>query len=115
MRKLLAGLITAAVLGLMVRSALVGPPEDRGDLGETIAGDRPAPEAPDEVVATAPGRIGPEPLEGAEQCVRSLLDSAREGDVDAYLAAFDGRLEARLRRQVDEQGAEAFSRQLREA
>lgn len=115
MRKLLAGLITAAVLGLMVRSALVGTGEGRGEAGETTAGAAPAVERPVEVVAIAPGRVGADPIVDAEERVRELLASARDGDLDGYLDAFDGDLRARLEREVVEQGPGAFARRLREA
>ncbi|RUL89202.1 hypothetical protein [Tautonia sociabilis] len=113
MRKLLSGLLTAAVLGAMAWSARDRPAADRDDGPIPAESGGPQPQA--EFLATAPGRFGPDPIDGAEESVRNLLADAREGDVDAYLDAFDDDLRARLEREVAELGPEAFARQLREA
>jgi hypothetical protein len=51
----------------------------------------------------------------AEAQVHALLESARKGDVPAYLAAFDGPIRRRLEREVDERGRDAFAADLRAA
>ncbi len=51
----------------------------------------------------------------AETQVYSLLRSAREGDVAAYLATFDRPIRARIEREIDEQGRDTFAAALRQA
>ncbi len=61
-------------------------------------------------------RRGNEPsLESAETRVHALLQNAREGDVSAYIAAFDGSLRQRLEREINERGREGFAADLRRA
>ncbi len=52
----------------------------------------------------------PDPYAGAEARVRTLLDDASDGDIDAYLDAFSGRLRARLEREIAETGPRGLRR-----
>jgi hypothetical protein len=49
----------------------------------------------------------------AEARVHSLLRVARDGDVVAYLAAFDGSIRGRIEREIDEKGRDTFAAALR--
>ncbi len=55
------------------------------------------------------------PPDGPESQVITLLERARVGDVDGYLAAFTGTIRQRLEREVAEQGRAAFAAALRQA
>ena len=95
MSRVLAGILTVALMGLLLWSGLrrpAAPPDD----GTRVA------EADD-------------PAAGAEQRLQALLAGARDGDVSAYLDAFAGPLRQRLQREVDEQGRDAFAAELRRA
>jgi hypothetical protein len=98
MKRLIAGLLTAALMGLLIRSGLRAP-------GPGGTGPMPAGVAPE----------GPGPLAGAEAKVRALLADASTGDVAAYLAAFGPGLRERLGREADEKGRDAFAGSLRAA
>lgn len=67
-------------------------------------------ESPSDDAAASPS--GQPPEHPSETCVRTLLDSARRGDVAAYLGAFTGELRKRLDREVAERGREAFAADL---
>lgn len=103
MKQALAAVITLAILGFLAYRGLVGA-------GPAAGG---APAGPS--LVTAPGAGEPDPSDGAGARVQALLESARAGDVDAYLAAYSGPLRARLEREVREQGPEAFGQALRTA
>lgn len=97
MRRLLAGLLTVALMAWLVRSGLRAP-------------------APGSSVATAgASSASPDPLAGAEARVRALLADASAGDVAAYLGAFAPAFRARLGREADEQGRAVFAGSLRAA
>jgi hypothetical protein len=98
MKRILAGLLTVALMGLLIRSGLKAP--------ATGMTDRAAADLTAE---------SPDPLAGAEAKVRALLADASSGDVSAYLAAFGPTLRDRLRREVEEKGREAFAGSLRAA
>ncbi len=94
MKRLLAGLITAALMALLIRSGIRAP------------GPGPAADVPSE---------NRDPLAGAEARVRALLADASSGDLAAYLAAFAPALRDRLDREAEEQGRHAFAGSLRAA
>ena len=97
MKRIVAGVLTALILGLLIWSGIrTGPrkPIDPGAVGEVIG--------------------SPEPATGAEARLRDLMASARAGDVAAYLACFAEPLRSRLDREVGERGREAFATDLRE-
>lgn len=98
MRAIVAGILTAAILAAMLVLGSRGPVETA------------PPDGPRSV--DAPGGVGASP---AEEAVRGLLKSGEEGDVAGYLAAFAGPLNARLSREVDQRGREAFADDLRRA
>lgn len=50
---------------------------------------------------------------GATERIELLLARAQSGDVPGYLSSFSGALRARLERQVEERGLEAFAAELR--
>jgi hypothetical protein len=51
----------------------------------------------------------------AENCLRNMLESAREGDCAAYLSAFGGPLRQRLEHEIQERGSPAFAADLQRA
>ena len=97
MRRLLAGLITAALMGVLLYSGLRSPGPEVGERSPTSGID------------------ASDPATGPEARVRSLLAAASAGDVPAYLAAFAPGLRARLGREADEKGRGAFAESLRAA
>ena len=90
MKPMVAGTLTALLLGLMIYLGSRGPA--RG------------PDAPARVEET-----GPHP---AEEAIRALIRAGDEGDVEAYLGAFVGPLQTSLEREVAERGREAFAEDL---
>ncbi|MGE3819660.1 MAG: hypothetical protein AB7I30_09510 [Isosphaeraceae bacterium] len=100
MRRLLAALITLGLMALLVWSGSRRVPEDSSQ----AAVSTPVP-SPAIVNETHP----------AEARIQALLESARIGDVSAYLDAFSGPLRERLERQVTERGKDAFAEELRQA
>ncbi len=92
MRRLAAGALTVLLMGILAWSGLRRP-------------------------VTEPVRSsGESPVSNpAEARIRSLLESAWEGNVTEYLAAFDGPMRQRLEREVGEKGREAFATSLRTA
>ncbi|WP_422923567.1 hypothetical protein [Singulisphaera sp. PoT] len=97
-KRLAAGALTVVLMGILAWSGL----------------RRPAPEtAPD--VANPADASAPTATNPADDRIRSLLDSARKGDVTSYLASFDGPIRQRLEREVEERGREAFADSLRDA
>lgn len=95
MKRLLAGLLTVALMAVLLR------------LGMRDGGSGAAP--------PAPSSEAPDPAGGPESRVRALLADASAGDVAAYLAAFAPKLRARLEREADEKGRPAFAESLRAA
>ncbi len=96
MKRLWAGVITIALMGLLLW---------------TGAGRVPS-TAPDESTPVATPSAAANP---AESTVHGLLESASAGDVSSYLDAFAGELKDRLSRQVAERGRAAFADDLRKA
>ena len=98
MKRLLAGLLTVALMAVLLYRGLKSPGQG------SVGGNSPisSPDASD-------------PLEGPEGRVRSLLADASAGDVSAYLAAFAPTLRARFEREADEKGRAAFAEALRAA
>lgn len=93
MKRVLAGGITVVVMSLLawsgIRRPLAPPP------------------------GPAEGRTeAPNP---AEARVHALLESAWNGNVADYLAAFDGPIRQRLEREIGERGRDAFAADLRAA
>ncbi len=95
MKRLLAGLLTVALMGVLLWMGMRNP----GPVGGSPA---PSPESPD-------------PSSGPESRVRALLADASAGDVSAYLADFAPSLRARLKREAEEKGRDAFAEALRAA
>ncbi|MGO9471799.1 MAG: hypothetical protein ACLQIB_53570 [Isosphaeraceae bacterium] len=102
MKRLLAGAITAAVVGLILWSGLQGSAPEPTDRGMIAAGPAPALE-PASPFAEALARLG------------DLLEAGRRGDVQGYLAAFTGPLRDRALREVRERGQDGFADDLRRA
>ncbi len=99
MKRFAAGVLTVGVMGLLIWLNFrpgSGPSPEQAE----------AEEAPETV---------PDPYAGAEARIRSLLDSAREGDVTAYLEAFDMPIRTRLEQEVRDKGRDAFADELRRA
>jgi hypothetical protein len=96
MKRVIAGLLTVALMGVLLWSGR----------------NRPAPSAsagpePSQSVSNAPNP--------AEVRVGSLLKSALNGDVAGYLDCFSGPLRQRLEREVGERGRDAFAADLKRA
>jgi hypothetical protein len=100
MKRVLAGLLTIAILGLMTWSGL------RRAAAPSPANDRPA--------AIGRGTRASQ-TEGASDCIDRLLACARSGDVGAYLSAFGAPLRARLERDASERGLADFAARLKQA
>ncbi len=98
MKRLLAGLLTVALMGLLIRAGL----RDSGAGGDP--GNAPISSSEESGSSSNP-----------DDRVRSLLADASAGDVPAYLAAFAPSLRARLEREADEKGRSAFAESLRSA
>src|SRR4051812_26834134 len=98
MRRTIAGLITlVAMLLLLWAGARRGQPTGSTGRVEFLTTPvEPLPVEPTPVTAT--------PAHPAEALVQSLLESARRGDVSAYLDTFAGDLRRRLEREVGERG-----------
>jgi hypothetical protein len=92
-RRMLAGIVTAAVLGLVL----------------AVGSRRPAADPSGGLIAA--GDASPTP----EARLRAMLDDARAGDVDAYLDAYTEPLRSRIAREADEAGRSAFADELRRA
>lgn len=92
MKRILPGLLTIVVMGVVSWAGLRPHPRREGLQSTEI-----------------------ELSDPAEARVHSLLQSARDGDVAAYVDAFDQPIRARIEREIDEQGATAFAAALRQA
>ena len=98
MKRILAGLLTTIVMGLMTWTALRPSP-----LSTHVASLRNA----DSTFQNAAQ------LEGSTAAIEGLLADARAGDVAAYLNAFGSPLRERLERESDEIGRAVFAFRLR--
>jgi hypothetical protein len=92
-RRLFAGTLTAGLLGLILGIGARRRPAGRG-VSRAVA-------------------IGPDGTPEAR--LRSLIEDARDGDVDGYLDAFAEPLRSRIAREADEVGRTAFAAGLRRA
>lgn len=50
-----------------------------------------------------------------QDAIYAMLDAAREGDVDAYLSAYAGQMQASLRQAIAESTEEGFAKYLRDS
>jgi hypothetical protein len=89
MKRVLAGSLTAVVMGLLLWAGSRRP----GPVAET-SGAKPS---------------------GPETRIQRLLEDSARGDVASYLACFGGRLRARLERELAERGRDAFASDLKRA
>ena len=94
MKRIIAGLLTVALMGVLLWSG------------------RNRPAAP---AGSDPNRAGSNAPDPAEVRVGSLLESAVNGDVTGYLDCFSGPLRQRLEREVSERGRDAFAADLKRA
>ncbi|MBX6313727.1 MAG: hypothetical protein IRY99_12525 [Isosphaeraceae bacterium] len=102
MKRVLAGIATIALMGLLLWNGLRQPPAPTGG-GEPSAS------------ASTSASSRPSPAEEAEAEVRALLEKGRSGDVTDYLDAFTGPIRERIDREVRERGRDAFAAELRRA
>ena len=105
MRRAIAGLLTTIIMGSML---WIG-------LGRSPSSSQPATSSSTDSkfeYSRFQDRIR---LEGATDRIEGLLASARAGDTVSYLGAFGGPLRARLEREADELGRDAFAARLRRA
>jgi len=105
MKRILAGLFTTMIMGLMIWSGLNRSPSPT----------RPATESETDSRSQDLSVQNRARLQGATDCIEGLLASARDGDAASYLGAFGGPLRARLEREADERGRDAFALLLRRA
>jgi hypothetical protein len=101
MRRTVAGLLTAIIMGLVLWSGLARSPSPSQPATDPGIRD-----------SRLPNSGG---FDGAASRIEALLASARQGDVAAYLSAFGGPLRARLDREAGEHGSGAFALGLRRA
>jgi hypothetical protein len=92
-RRILAGVLTVAVLGLILAIGARRP--STGPVGARAAAIDPA--------GTPEARL------------RKFIEDAQAGDVDGYLDAYAGPLRSRIAREADEAGRPAFAAALRRA
>jgi hypothetical protein len=95
MKRIIAGILTLALMGVLLWSGVNRP------AGPVLSGTS----------ASARGNT-PDP---AELRLATLLESAWNGDVAGYLSCFSGPLRARLEREVNERGRDAFAADLKRA
>jgi len=105
MKRILAGLFTTMITGLMIWTGL----------NRSNSPMRPASESGTDSRFQDLGFQNRASLQGATDRIEGLLASARDGDTASYLGAFDGPLRARLEREADEHGRDAFALLLRRA
>ena len=105
MKRIVAGLLTTIIMGVMTWTALSRPrassPSSTASMPDSGFQDSSFQKRPD--------------LKGATACIERLLEAARAGDVAAYIQAFGGPAHARLAREVDEIGRDIFALRLRRA
>jgi hypothetical protein len=94
-RRMIAGTLTIALMGLILW------------IGGRRRSGRPVAESG--AVTTV------DPSESPEALIRALLEHARQGDIAAYLDAFNSPIRSRIAREVEEQGRDAFAVDLRRA
>jgi hypothetical protein len=104
MKRIIAGIMTVALMGLLLWNGR----------GRTSGGTG-APEATGAGIVADPGAVNavanePDP---AELRLNALLEGAWRGDVAGYLDCFGGPLRDRLGREVEERGRDAFAEDLR--
>lgn len=92
-RRLLAGLLTAVVLGLILGVGARRPSAGRGE----------------------PRSDAADPAAMPEDRLRKFIEDARAGDIDGYLDAFAEPLRSRIARGVDEAGRTASAAAMRRA
>jgi hypothetical protein len=110
MKRLLAGLCTATIIGLMMWIGLGRSPSSTERASDSETG------SPYQNPRIHDARLQDQVrLQGATDQIERLLASAREGDASSYLNAFGGALRARLEREADENGRDAFAVGLRKA
>lgn len=97
MRRLLAAILT---VGVMAALFWVGTRQRAVRLAPAGSAGEPA---------------DPDPADGPEAAVRTLLRSAQRGDVASYRAAFAGSLHERIERELNERGVDRFADELRQA
>jgi hypothetical protein len=90
MKRVLPALLSLALMGIVAWNGLRRHSEREGLESQNL-----------ELADTAEGRV------------HSLLRIAREGDIAAYVAAFDETLRARIEREIGEKGKDAFVAALR--
>jgi hypothetical protein len=97
-KRLLAGVITVGLMGVLLWSGATRAPAPNPEpMGPPVTEVRSAAATP------------------AEERVQTLMAAARMGYVGAYLGSFTGPLKQRLAREVAERGDEAFADDLRKA
>jgi hypothetical protein len=92
MKRFMPGLVTLAVMGVVAWAGLRRQADRDSPLGSNV-----------------------ELADPIEARIHSLFQSARGGDVAAYLAAFDDSMRARIEREVDEKGRDVFRSALQQA
>jgi hypothetical protein len=110
MSRLLAGLLTMMLMGLMLWSGL-----HRSKTSSHLEADSEPESARGDSRQNASTFPDQTDLERATGVIESLLASARDGDVASYLGAFGGSVHPRLQREADERGSSAFAAALRRA
>jgi len=105
MKRILAGLFTTMIMALMIWPGLNRSRSSTNPATDSETGSR----FQDRDFENGAG------LQGATDRIEGLLASARDGDAASYLGAFDGPLRARLEREADERGRDAFALLLRRA
>jgi hypothetical protein len=105
MKRIIAGVLTVALMGLLLWSGSKRPPELSPPATNTDASRNTG-------TATTTGISAPSP---AELRLTKLLDCATRGDVAGYLESFGGVLRERLQREMNERGREAFAADLKRA
>jgi len=103
MKRIIAGLLTVTLMGVLLWSGSKRPPTEVGR--GTSANVSPA------TAANIRSNV-PNP---AEVRLSTLLDSAWQGNVTGYLDCFGGVLRERLQREVNERGRDAFAADLKRA
>jgi hypothetical protein len=105
MKRFLAALFTAIIIGLMLWTGLCRSPSASHPATDSETDSRFQDSRFQDLVR----------LQGATDHIEGLLASARAGNAASYLGAFGGPLRARLEREADERGQDAFALRLRRA
>ena len=104
-RRILAGLVTAMVMVLLIRSSRTRPLPDNEAVSQDASTDR--------STTIDPSRSNP--LEPAAARVASVIRAASAGDVEAYLDGFRDPIRARLDQEITEIGRAKFAAELKNA